>query len=104
MGAQERSHEDLVRTAIHEAGHAVVASRFGRLVSRITIVPDFEIGAWGAVGLFEDERFLDAGEGLAISEPEAAVWELLAGAAAEVVMLDADPSERSGLPPENRTV
>lgn len=43
----DRPDEDLLRTAIHEAGHAVVAARKGFEIGGASIVPDHERGTWG---------------------------------------------------------
>lgn len=44
-----REEMDKMETAYHEAGHAVVAYRFGHLASSLTIVPDPATGILGSV-------------------------------------------------------
>lgn len=80
----DRAYEDYFRTAVHEAGHALLCIQLGRLLPRVTIIPDFQVGYWGAVDTWEEERLLD--EELQTTEEHAAALELLGGAAAKVLL------------------
>ena len=41
-------HENLKKTAIHEAGHAVVALRLDHIFGATTIIADHDLGSWGS--------------------------------------------------------
>jgi len=89
-----RTLADLLRTAIHEAGHAVVAEILALGCTEVTNVPDWDEGTGGfAISPLGEDKVLQAWEQRGIHHREwrsalrATALVLLAGAAAERELL-----------------